>query len=157
MNRILLEEILKKMKINLENKKDIGNLKVGALYAIGSQLEAIFYFLGHELGSKFTDSPTTEKLSEFLAKVSEKYDLGIFKVKEEDEEHIIFSLGKCKSSEDIATANIKSETMFCSFEAGLFAGVVEKVTKKHCFAQEQACKVQGTVDECEFIIVIPKE
>ena len=53
MNRILLEEILSKMKTNLQNGEKIGDFKVGALFALGSQLEAIFYYVGHELGSKF--------------------------------------------------------------------------------------------------------
>ena len=113
-----------------------------------AQLEAIFYFIGHELGSKLieTSESEAEDLPKLLADVAEKYELGVFNVKEADDDHIVFSLGNCKSSEDIASADIKSETMFCSFEAGLFAGLVEKMAKKHCFAQEQACKVQGAVD-----------
>ena len=55
MNRILLEQMLEKMKKLLKDGKNIGELKIGALFALGNQLEAIFYFIGHELGSKLDD------------------------------------------------------------------------------------------------------
>ena len=43
MDRKLLEEMLRKMKMRLLQGEDIGNLKVGALFALGEQLSAIFY------------------------------------------------------------------------------------------------------------------
>ena len=143
MNRILLEEILKRMKINLENKKDIGHLKVGALYAIGSQLEAIFYFIGHELGSKLieTSESEAEDLPKLLADVAEKYELGVFNVKEADDDHIVFSLGNCKSSEDICVCNIKVDYVL-QLEP-FIRRLVEKKTKKHCSRKNKHVKSKG--------------
>ena len=51
MDRQLLSKILSQMKKHLKEKKEIGDMKVGALLAFGHQLEAIFYYLGHELGT----------------------------------------------------------------------------------------------------------
>ena len=48
---VLLSKILGQMKNFLKNGKDIGNLKISALLSLGHQLEAIFYYLGHELGT----------------------------------------------------------------------------------------------------------
>ncbi len=41
MDRKLLSEILKIMKNNLKGNKNIGNLKLASLLALGHQLEAI--------------------------------------------------------------------------------------------------------------------
>ena len=51
MDRQLLSKILTQMKNHLKVGKEIGDMKVGALLALGHQLEAIFYYLGHELGT----------------------------------------------------------------------------------------------------------
>ena len=51
MDRQLMSKILSQMKKHLEENKEIGDMKVGALLALGHQLEAIFYYLGHELGT----------------------------------------------------------------------------------------------------------
>ncbi len=157
MNRILLESILQKMKTSLANGENIGDLKIGALYSIGSQLEAILYYVGHELGSLITDLPEEGSITEKLQTACERYHLGEFKLKEHNPEHLIFSLSQCQSSEKIADVKVKTDEMYCSFEAGLFAGLIEKITKKHCFAQEINCKVQGEVEACEFMVVISKE
>jgi predicted hydrocarbon binding protein len=159
MNRILLEGMLKKMKLLLENGTNIGDLKIGALYALGNQLEAIFYFIGHELGSTM-DEDTLEKtnLVEALKKVTEKYHLGVFHFIEENSDHITFGLEHCSSCKDIDIPKIKIQQGFCSFEAGLFAGIVEKMTGKHCFAQELECRLSGDeASMCKFMIVIPND
>jgi len=154
---MLLEHMLSKMKEALKRNESIGNLKIGALFALGSQLEAIFYFVGHELGSKFDYSPinSTKELIENLKKISKEYNIGEFTVIEEGDDHITFNLNKCNSCKDFP-ADFSSDSPFCSFEAGLYAGIVEKLTNKHCFAQELSCRLQKGIDTCQFMIVIPK-
>jgi len=157
MNRILLEEILSKMMINLRDGEKIGDFKVGALFALGSQLEAIFYYVGHELGSKFEikQAKDIDSIILHIEDIAEKYHLGKIIIEEKSEDHITFNLQNCQSCMDFP-GTFKSETGFCSFEAGLFAGIVEKITNKHCFSQELACKLQGK-EHCQFMIVIPND
>jgi predicted hydrocarbon binding protein len=156
MNRILLEQMLKKMKILLEQGEDIGNLKIGALYALGNQLDAIYYFMGHELGGVLDiEESDSSQITHTLGQLSRKYHLGEFYAIEENDEHITFELGECNSCKDIGTSSLQIPQGFCSFEAGLFAGMVEKLTGKHCFAQELECRLQGDVDRCKFMIVVP--
>ena len=161
MNRALLEEMLKRMKKNLHDAKDIGTLKIGALFALGSQLEAIFYFIGHELGTKIDDVREKE-LAKSLMKVAEKYHLGRVEVIENAPDHISFRLENCSSCRQlIGEGNEGNDSKvgqgFCSFEAGVFAGIVERLTNKHCFAQETSCALETGTENCEFIIVIPQE
>ncbi len=157
MNRLLLEQMLRKMKTKLEQGGSIGDLKIGALYALGSQLEAIFYFIGHELGSTLHDVCDQEKIVANLECLAEQYHLGEFLLEEEAADHITFGLRHCGSCQDIDVSNVQMNQGFCSFEAGLFAGVVEKLTGKHCFAQELECRLQGKLDMCKFVIVIPEK
>ena len=92
-----------------------------------------------------------------LEQISNQYNLGKFILVEEDIEHITFDLDRCNSCKDLTISKVKMPQGFCSFEAGLYAGLVEKMTGKHCFAQELECRLQGTVDYCRFMIVIPQE
>ena len=92
-----------------------------------------------------------------LEQISNQYNLGKFILVEEDREHITFDLDRCNSCKDLTISKVKMPQGFCSFEAGLYAGLVEKMTGKHCFAQELECRLQGTVDYCRFMIVIPQE
>ena len=156
MNRLLLEEMLEKMKKKLEIGEDIGNLKIGALFALGSQLEAIFYFIGHELGSKIETTDSDPNPRVILETLAARYHLGKITILEEDKMHISLRLNACRSCGEIDRTDVKIEQGFCSFEAGLFAGLIEKITKKHCFAQEIACRLQGQ-PACDFMIVIPQE
>jgi predicted hydrocarbon binding protein len=157
MNRLLLEQMLRKMKKLLQEGKPIGDLKIGALYALGSQLEAIFYFIGHELGSTLQDDFENNKINQNLKRIAQKYNLGTFISIEEESDHIAFELDNCGTCKDIDASEIEMSQGFCSFEAGLFAGVVEKITGKHCFAQELECRLQGENDNCKFMIVIPED
>ncbi|MHA1673479.1 MAG: V4R domain-containing protein [Promethearchaeota archaeon] len=158
MNRILLEEMLRKMKQLLEKGEDIGNLKIGALYALGNQLDAIYYFMGHELGGVLEpESSHDGPITQSLVNITQKYHLGIFHIEEENAEHITFSLEQCSSCKDIGVSKLQIPQGFCAFEAGLYAGIVEKMTGKHCFAQELECRLQGTTPNCKFMIVIPPE
>lgn len=158
MDRILLEHMLSKMRTGLKNKEDIGNFKIGALFALGSQLEAIFYFVGHELGSKFEVERENDidKIIEKLKQITQEYNIGEFVLDEKTDDHITFTLKNCNSCKDFPT-DFSSKSPFCSFEAGLYAGIVEKMSNKHCFAQEIACKLQSGVGDCQFMIVIPIE
>ena len=61
------------------------------------------------------------------------------------------------SIKDLINKGIKTEGSFCSFEAGLLAGLVEKMTNNHCFAQEVDCSLQSGKDHCEFMIVFQKD
>jgi predicted hydrocarbon binding protein len=161
MDRALLEHMLRRMKKQLIDGASIGNLKVGALFALGSQLEAIFYFMGHELGSKIGEGfekreTKVDKIVESLRMIAKEYHLGEFKLEEKTEEHITFDLIHCGSCSDFPPDFTSEATTFCSFEAGLFAGIVEKLTNTHVFAQELACRLQGN-PSCQFMIVIPKD
>ncbi|MBD3352775.1 MAG: hypothetical protein GF364_14905, partial [Candidatus Lokiarchaeota archaeon] len=152
MDRILLEYMLSKMKKGLKQGEDIGNIKIGALFALGSQLEAIFYFVGHELGSKFDVNviQDQDEIIKNLVRISEEYNLGKFILDESSPDHITFTLDNCNSCRDFPD-EFQSESPFCSFEAGVFAGIVERMTNKHCFAQELACKLQKNVSNCQFM------
>ena len=94
MDRILMEEILKKMKGSLQNGENIGDFKVGALFALGNQLEAIFYFVGHELGSKFVVSQSTgiDSIIESLKRICSDFHLGDILITEKSDDHITFYL-----------------------------------------------------------------
>ncbi len=158
MDRNLLEKMLKSMKNKLRNGEDIGNLKVGALFALGKQLEAIFYYVGHELGFKFDVQSVNEvnMIVENLKQICVEFHLGDFIVEEQTPDHITFTLLKCNSCKEYPT-EVPTKDTVCSFEAGLFAGIVEKMSNKHCFAQEMSCKLQEGVDNCQFMIVIPQD
>ncbi|MBN2155934.1 MAG: hypothetical protein JW776_07820 [Candidatus Lokiarchaeota archaeon] len=160
MDRKLLEEMLRKMKMRLLQGEDIGNLKVGALFALGEQLSAIFYYVGHELGSKIEirNGPITD-IDQIIAKfieVTKQYHLGQIVIDEKDVGHITFHLAECNSCKDLPTS-IPSDNSFCSFEAGVFAGIVEHISNKRCFAQELECRLQGRTSHCQFMIVIPSD
>lgn len=157
MNRPFLEEMLNKMKKQMKSGVDVGNLKIGALYALGSQLEAIFYFIGHELGSKLDDHQNEKDLVKALIKTIEQYHLGKIQIKESTSDHISFYLQNCGSCKEAIGSDVKAQPGFCSFEAGIAAGIVEKITGKHCFAQELSCSLEKKSNACEFIIVIPQE
>lgn len=160
MDRKLMEEMLRRMKLRLLEGEDIGNLKVGALFALGEQLSAIFYYVGHELGSKIEieNAPITE-IDQIIAKfieITRQYHLGEIIVDEQDKGHITFHLTECNSCKDLPEA-IPSDSTFCSFEAGVFAGIVERMSNKRCFAQELECRLQGRASHCQFMIVIPTD
>jgi uncharacterized protein len=157
MNRVLLEQMLKKMKSFLGEGMNIGDLKIGALYALGNQLEAIFYFIGHELGSKLTETHESSDIAASLEALTNSYHLGDFILYENEVDHITFGLKECSSCKDIDKSEVNIPQGFCSFEAGMYAGIVEKITGKHCFAQELECRLQEAGGICKFMIVIPPE
>jgi len=158
MDRKLMEEMLRKMKTRLLEGGDIGNLKVGALFALGEQLSAIFYYVGHELGSKIEieNGPIVkiDRIIEKFMQVTKKYNLGKIIIEEQDMGHITFHLSDCNSCKGLPL-EVPSDSSFCSFEAGVFAGIVERMSNKRCFAQELECRLQGKVAHCQFMIVIP--
>ncbi len=154
MNRQLLETVLSQMKEGLRAGEAIGDLKIAALFALGSQLEAIFYYLGHELASKFDVNPANkpDKIVQQLQDVSSKFHLGTIQPTQQTDQQITFSLANGYSTRFIKSEQLHTQNTFCSFEAGLFAGLVEKMTKNHVFAQEINCKCQGK-PACEFMVV----
>ncbi len=159
MNRALLMELLKRMKSNVLEGKEIGDLKIGSILALGHQLEAIFYYLGHELGSLFEVPEVSDLMNipDELAKVIKKFNLGDVEITERSKEHASFRLFGCRSCKQLIPLNIKAEESFCSFEAGLLAAFVEKMSKSHCFAQELNCSLQTNKPYCEFMIVYQKD
>jgi predicted hydrocarbon binding protein len=159
MNRRLLSEILSEMKKNLKKGLSIGDLKAGALFALGQQLDAIFYYLGHELGSIINVKPTEDEnqITEQLEKIIAEYNIGEVEIINSTEEIIELRLRNHSSIRDLINKGIKSETGFCSFEAGILAGVVERMSDFHCFAQEVNCSLQTGENYCEFMIVFQKE
>jgi len=159
MDRKLLSRILTLMKKYLKDGKSIGDLKLGSLLALGHQLEAIFYYLGHELGT-ILDTRKCEdvvKMPEELKKIVLEYNIGEITIKEATEEIITLNLKNHSSIKDLIGKGIKSDGNFCSFEAGMLAGIVERMTNTHCFAQELNCSMQTGNDFCEFMIVFQKD
>jgi predicted hydrocarbon binding protein len=146
--------MLTQMKENLEAGLSIGDLKIGALFALGSQLEAIFYYLGHELASKIEVEPTKDVDQVFaqLVNLGEVYNIGTIESIEQTNQQITFRLINGYSTRHIHPEKLQTQNTFCSFEAGLFAGLVEKMTSNHVFAQEINCACQGK-SACEFMVV----
>lgn len=159
MDRQLLSKILAQMKKNLKEGKDIGDMKVGALLALGHQLEAIFYYLGHELGSILKIKPVKEinEIPNELERIITEFNLGAVEIIESTEEIVQLKLRDHSSIKDLIKKGIKTSGSFCSFEAGLLAGVVEKLSDRHCFAQELGCSLQTGENFCEFMIVFQKD
>jgi predicted hydrocarbon binding protein len=159
MDRKLLSKILTLMKSHLKEGKSIGDLKLGSLLALGHQLEAIFYYLGHELGTTLDTKKCDDeiKIPEELKKIVADYNIGEITIKESTKEIITLNLKKHSSIKDLIGKGIKSNGNFCSFEAGLLAGIVERMTNIHCFAQELNCCMQSGNNYCEFMIVFQKD
>ncbi|TFG05595.1 MAG: hypothetical protein EU539_09150 [Promethearchaeota archaeon] len=159
MDRQLLSKILMQMKAHLKKGKKIGDLKVGALLALGHQLEAIFYYLGHELGTTLDTRKCDEvvKIPDELKKIVKEYNIGDITIMEATDEIISLRLKNHSSIEDLMGKGIKSTGNFCSFEAGMLAGIVERMTDIHCFAQELDCSIQSGNDYCEFMIVFQQD
>ena len=134
-------------------------MKVGALLALGHQLEAIFYYLGHELGSILKVKPVKDisQVSEELKRIIVDFNLGSADITESTEEIIQLRLKDHSSIKDLIKKGIKTTGSFCSFEAGLLAGVVEKLSDRHCFAQELGCSLQTGNSYCEFMLVFQKD
>jgi len=159
MDRQLLSKILTQMKNHLKSGKEIGDMKVGALLALGHQLEAIFYYLGHELGTTLNVKPVKDvnKIPDELKALVQEYNLGKIDITDSSDEIIQLKLADHSSIKDLINKGIKTEGSFCSFEAGLLAGMVERMTNIHCFAQEVNCSLQTGKNYCEFMIVFQKD
>ncbi len=159
MDRQLLSKILAQMKKNLKEGRDIGDMKVGALLALGHQLEAIFYYLGHELGTilKVKTVKNLNEIPEELKRIISEFNLGKVEITESTDEIVQLKLKDHSSIKDLIKKGIKSSGSFCSFEAGLLAGVVEKLSDRHCFAQELGCSLQTGENFCTFMIVFQKD
>ena len=159
MDRQLLSKILAQMKKNLKEGRDIGDMKVGALLALGHQLEAIFYYLGHELGSILKIKPVKDisQIPDELERIILEFNLGKVDITESTEEIVQLKLKDHSSIKDLIRKGIKTTGSFCSFEAGLLAGIVEKLSDRHCFAQELGCSLQTGQNHCEFMIVFQKD
>jgi predicted hydrocarbon binding protein len=159
MDRQLLSKILTQMKTHLKSGKEIGDMKVGALLALGHQLEAIFYYLGHELGTTLNVKQVTDvnNIPGELKALVQEYNLGKIEIIDSSDEIIQLKLGEHSSIKDLINKGIKTEGSFCSFEAGLLAGIIERMTNIHCFAQEVNCSLQTGENYCEFMIVFQKE
>jgi predicted hydrocarbon binding protein len=147
------------MRKNLKDGKDIGDMKVGALLALGHQLEAIFYYLGHELGSILKIKPVKDvvQIPDELKRIITEFNLGKVEITESTEEIVQLKLKDHSSIKDLIKKGIKTTESFCSFEAGLLAGVVEKLSDRHCFAQELGCSLQTGENFCEFMIVFQSQ
>ncbi len=156
MDRQLLSKILVQMRKFLREGKEIGDMKLGALLALGHQLEAIFYYLGHELGTILgvDEVKDLKDIPGALTKVINEHHIGEATITDATEEIIQLNLKGHSSIKDLVGKNIQSKGNFCSFEAGMLSGIVEKLSNAHCFAQELNCSLQSGEDYCEFMIVL---
>jgi hypothetical protein len=103
------------------------------------------------------DVNEVKKIPEILKKIVADYHIGKITITESTDEIITLNLKNHSSSKDLIGTEIKSQGNFCSFEAGMLAGVVEKMSNLHCFAQELNCGIQTGNDFCEFMIVFQRE
>ena len=81
-----------------------------------------------------------------LVNLSKNYNIGELEIIENSlPQSITFSIYGAQSSQDIDPPKDKTHipSGICSFEAGLFAGYVEKCSGKHCFSQQLESKVGG--------------
>ncbi|MHA1490703.1 MAG: hypothetical protein ACTSRI_13725 [Promethearchaeota archaeon] len=159
MDRQLLSKILAQMKKSLKEGKSIGDMKVSALLSLGQQLEAIFYYLGHELGTilKVKQVKEIKEIPETLKSVISDYQIGNIEITASSDEIVELTLKDHSSIRDLINKGIKTDMNFCSFEAGFLAGIVENMSDIHCFAQELNCGLQTGKDFCEFMIVFQKD
>ena len=159
MDRQLLSKILTLMKKYLKEGKSIGDLKLGSLLALGHQLEAIFYYLGHELGTIISVKQIKDatKIPEALKKIVTEYNIGDITITESTDEIVQLRLKGHSSIKDLINKGLKTKGSFSSFEAGMLAGIVEKMTNTHCFAQELSSALETGNDYCEFMIVFQKD
>ncbi len=159
MDRQLLSKILVQMRKNLKEGKAIGDMKVGALLALGHQLEAIFYYLGHELGTTLKVKQVKEinQIPNELKDLISQFNLGEIEITEATDEIIELKMKDHSSIKDLIKKGIKASGSFCSFEAGLLAGIVEKLSDRHCFAQEVGCSLQTGENYCTFMVVFQRD
>ena len=122
-------------------------------------MEAIFYYLGHELGTtlKVKQVKDTDQIPVALKDIISQFNLGEVEITESSDEIVQLKMKGHSSIKDLIKKGIKTTGSFCSFEAGLLAGVVEKLSDRHCFAQEIGCSLQTGENYCEFMIVFQKD
>ncbi len=92
----------------------------------------------------------------------EKYHIGEIEITNSSEEIVELKLKGHSSSKDLVNKDLRTKGNFCSFEAGLLAGLVENMIKTstsnfHCFAQELNCSLQSGNTYCQFMIVFQKD
>jgi predicted hydrocarbon binding protein len=126
---------------------------------LGHQLEAIFYYLGHELGTilKARQLKEVSQIPNALREIIKEFNLGEMEIIDSSDEIINLRLRGHSSIKDLLNKGIKTEGRFCAFEAGMLAGIVEHLINIHCFAQEVDCGLQSGNDYCEFMIVFQKD
>ena len=129
------------------------------MLALGHQLEAIFYYLGHELGT-ILNAPQVDdikKIPEELKRIITEYNIGEATITESSDEIVQIKLRGHSSVKDLIGLDIENPVNFSSFEAGMLAGIVEKMSNVHCFAQELSFNLQKGSDYCEFMIVFQQD
>jgi len=115
--------------------------------------------LGHELGTTLEVKAVKDvtQIPNELKKIISEFHLGEVEITENTEEIVQLRLKEHSSIKDLIKKGIKTTGSFCSFEAGLLSGVVEKLSNLHCFAQELGCSLQTGENFCEFMIVFQKD
>ncbi len=96
-------------------------------------------------------------IPEALKQVAEEYSIGDITITESTNEIIQLKMKGHSSIKDLIDKGIKSKGSFSSFEAGMLAGIIEKLTNIHCFAQELSSALETGNDYCEFMIVFQKD
>jgi len=96
-------------------------------------------------------------IPEALKKVAEEYSIGDITITESTNEIIQLRMEGHSSIKDLIDKGIKTKGSFSSFEAGMLAGIVEKLTNIHCFAQELSNALETGKNYCEFMIVFQKD
>jgi predicted hydrocarbon binding protein len=115
--------------------------------------------LGHELGTIISVKQVKDvsDIPEALKNIVAEYNIGDITITESTSEIIQLKLQGHSSIRDLLNKGIKTKGSFSSFEAGMLAGIVEKMTNIHCFAQELSSALEMGKDYCEFMIVFQKD
>ncbi|MHA1669882.1 MAG: hypothetical protein ACTSV5_04795 [Promethearchaeota archaeon] len=115
--------------------------------------------MGHELGTilKVRQVKEASQIPDGLKDTIKDFNLGDMEIIESSDEIIHLKLRNHSSIKDLINKGIKTEGSFCSFEAGMLAGIVEHMVNIHCFAQEIECGLQSGNNYCEFMIVFQKD
>jgi len=98
-----------------------------------------------------------DQIPNALKNLISQFNLGEVEITESSDEIVQLKMEGHSSIKDLIKKGIKTTGSFCSFEAGLLAGVVEKLSDRHCFAQEIGCSLQTGENYCEFMIVFQKD
>jgi len=106
---------------------------------------------------KVKQSKDINQIPNDLKDLISQFNLGEIEITEATDEIIELKMKDHSSIKDLIKKGIKATGSFCSFEAGLLAGIVEKLSDRNCFAQEIGCSMETGEDNCKFMVIFQTE